>query len=93
MILTTDVLILIVQMAIKYGPEVTQAFAKLFKGGASLDDAIAALELAKTKTAEQYRDEAKANLAAVQAAAALVAATPVVNMPIDPSKDVVVPVP
>lgn len=55
---------LIAGLAIKYGPDVAMAFAKMFKGGATIDDAIAALELAKTKTAEQYLAEAKAALAA-----------------------------
>jgi hypothetical protein len=50
-------------LLLKYGPDVALAFAKMFKGGATIDDAIAALELAKTKTAEQYLAEAKAALA------------------------------
>ncbi len=57
--MSTEVLSLIVGLAIKYGPDVAAAFAKLFKGGATIDDAIAALELAKTKTAAQYLEEAK----------------------------------
>ena len=72
MILTTDLAILIAQLAIKYVPEVALAFAKLLKGGSSIDDAIAALELAKTKTAEQYLDEAKAALVAEQAASTVI---------------------
>lgn len=62
--MSVEMISLIAGLAIKYGPDVAMAFAKMFKGGATIDDAIAALELAKTKTAEQYLAEAKAALAA-----------------------------
>ena len=52
-------IVALIQLAIQYGPDVALAFAKLFKTGSTIDDAIAALELAKTKTAEQYLTEAK----------------------------------
>ncbi len=60
--MNSETIALIIQLALKYGPEVAMAFAKLFKGGSTIDEAIAALELAKTKTAEQYLAEAKAAL-------------------------------
>lgn len=62
MILTQEAVILLISAAIKYGPDAAIALARLFKTGATLDDAIAALELAKTKTAQDYLDEAKAKL-------------------------------
>jgi len=79
--ITNELLQLIAGLAIKFGPDVAMAFAKMFKGGATIDEAIAALELAKTKTAEQYLAQAKAELLAQQG-------IPVVDMPIDPTKDV-----
>jgi 4-hydroxy-L-threonine phosphate dehydrogenase PdxA len=57
--MSEEAIVIIAQLLIKYGPDVGTAFAKMFKGGATVDDAIAALELAKTKTAEQYLTEAK----------------------------------
>ena len=63
-VLTPEVISLLAQLLLKYGPDVAQAFAGLFKGGKTVDDAIAALEVAKTKTAEQYLANAKAALAA-----------------------------
>ena len=54
------VIIALIQVAIKYGPDAAIAIAKLFKTGATIDDAIAALEVAKTKTAQDYLNEAKA---------------------------------
>jgi hypothetical protein len=53
-------IIALIQAAIKYGPDTAIALAKLFKTGVSIDDAIAALELAKTKTAQDYLDAASA---------------------------------
>ena len=70
--LTPEIISLLLQAALKYGPEVAQAFAGLFKGGKTIDDAISALELAKTKTAEQYLAEAKAAWLAEQAASAVI---------------------
>ena len=65
--MSVEIISLLAGLAIKYGPDVAMAFAKMFKGGATIDDAIAALEIAKTKTAEQYLAEAKAALLAQQA--------------------------
>lgn len=58
--LTAEVLTELLKAAVKYGPDIALEFAKLFKNGATINDAIAALEKAKTKTAQQYLDEAKA---------------------------------
>jgi len=60
---------LLAGLLLKYGPDVALAIAGLFKSGKTIDDAIAALELAKTKTAEQYLAEAKAVLEAQAALA------------------------
>jgi len=60
--MSLEIVTLLAGLAIKYGPDVALAFGKMFKGGATIDDAIAALELAKTKTSEQYLAEAKAAL-------------------------------
>ena len=74
-LLTPEIISLIAQLAIKYVPDVAIAFANLFKPGKTIDDAIAALELAKTKTAEQYLADAKAAYAAQLAAAAAAGGT------------------
>ena len=49
------------EFAIKFGLDAAIAWAQSLKQGATIDDAIAALQAAKTKTAQQYLDEAKAN--------------------------------
>ena len=49
---------LVARLLLVYGPQVAMAFAKMFKTGATIDDAIAALTLAESKTAQQYREEA-----------------------------------
>lgn len=57
--MTPETITLLVNLTLKYGPDVAIAFANLFKKpGATIDDAIAALELAKTKTAMDYLKEA-----------------------------------
>lgn len=58
--LTPDIIVSLISLAIKYGPDVALAFANLFKSGVTIDQAIAALELAKTKTAQDYLNAAKA---------------------------------
>lgn len=57
--MSESLIIALATLAVKYGPDVAIAFAKLFKGSATIDDAIAALEVAKTKTADDYIEEAK----------------------------------
>ena len=49
----------IIQFATKFGLDAALAILNGIKGGKTIDDAIAALELAKIKTAEQYLQEAK----------------------------------
>ena len=75
--LNRDDINLIAGMALKYFPELVLEMGNMFKNSTTVDDAIAALEEAKTKTAADYLAEAKAELAG----------TPVVDMPLDPSKD------
>lgn len=57
-------LIALIQFAIKFGLDSALAIAKANKD-ASIDEAIAALEVAKTKTAQDYLDEAKAKVPVV----------------------------
>lgn len=52
-------IITLIEFAIKFGIDAAISLAGALKSGATIDDAIAALELAKTKTAQQYLDEAK----------------------------------
>ena len=59
--MTPELWISVLQFAIKFGIDATIAIIGAMKSGATIDDAIAALELAKTKTAQEY-------LAAAQAA-------------------------
>lgn len=54
-------LIALIQFAIKFGLDAALAIARASKD-ASIDEAIAALEVAKNKTAQDYLDEAKAKL-------------------------------
>lgn len=56
--MSEQLIITLITVLIKYGPDVALAFAKLTKSGATIDDAIAALELAKTKTAQDYLNAA-----------------------------------
>lgn len=58
-ILTQDSLASLINFGIKFGIDAALAIAQAFKGGATIDDAIAALEAAKTKTAQQYLAEAQ----------------------------------
>ena len=48
----------VLRYAIKFGIDATIAIVKAINSNATIDDAIAALEVAKTKTAQQYLDEA-----------------------------------
>lgn len=58
--LTPEVLASWLNFAVKFGIDAAIAIAGAFKTGATIDDAIAALQAAKTKTAAQYLAEAKA---------------------------------
>ena len=77
--MSEQLLIAILNFAVKFSIDAALIVARGFRDGATIDQAIASLELAKTKTAQQYLDEA--------------AAKPVVDMPVDPSKDVFTPKP
>ena len=48
----------IIQFAIKFGIDAAISIVKGIKAGTTIDDAIAALEVAKTKTAQDYLNEA-----------------------------------
>jgi len=63
------------EFAIKFGLDAAIALASSMKPGATIDDAIAALQTAKTKTAQQYLDEAKSAAAAGVQISASVAPT------------------
>lgn len=56
--MSETLLIAILQFAVKFGIDAALAIARGVKGGATIDDAIAALEQAKTKTWDQYKAEA-----------------------------------
>lgn len=58
-----EILLRLAEYAIKFGLDAAIALAKAIQSGANIDTAIAAFELAKTKTAGQYIDEAKAQQA------------------------------
>ena len=61
--MTPEIIVAILNFATKFGIDAAVAIIQnLNKPAASLDDAIAALQAAKTKTAQQYLDEAKAAL-------------------------------
>lgn len=49
----------VIQFAVKFGLDAAIAIIRGINTSASIDDAITALELAKTKSAQQYLDEAK----------------------------------
>lgn len=55
-----EIVLLILQYGLKYGPEVGIAIAEAVQKGASIDDAIAALKLAQTKLPQDYVAEAQA---------------------------------
>ncbi len=57
--LTPEQLTALLNAAIKFGIDAALALVNMFKSGATIDDAIAALELAKTKTIQQYKDDDK----------------------------------
>lgn len=57
--MTPELWIALIQFGTKFGLDAALAIINGIKGGKTIDDAIAALELAKTKTAEQYLQEAK----------------------------------
>ncbi len=61
MILTPELLTSFLNLAVNLGVDAAIAIGKaVSKPGATLDDAIAALEAAKTKTSDDYLSEAKA---------------------------------
>ena len=55
-----EVTVLLIQFAIKFGLDAAIAIAKALQAGATIEDAIAALEIAKIKTAQTYLDDARA---------------------------------
>lgn len=61
--MTTELMAALLQFGIKFGIDAALAIVQNLKGGITIDTAIAALEAAKTRTAQQYLDEAKAALA------------------------------
>ncbi len=61
--MSEQAIITLAEFAINFGIDAAIAIAGAFKTGATIDDAIKALELAKTKTAQDYLNEAKANVA------------------------------
>jgi len=65
--------IALIHFAVKFGIDAAIALAKGLQGGATIEQAIAALEVAKTKTAEQYLADADAQLQAATAILAPVA--------------------
>lgn len=70
MILTPELWIAILNFGTKFGIDAAMAIAQGIKGGKTIDDAITALDAAKSKTAADYLKEAQA------AAAATAATTP-----------------
>lgn len=58
--MTSEEKVALIQAAVKFGIDAAIAMAAMFKSTATIDDAIAALEAAKTKTAADYIAEAKA---------------------------------
>lgn len=56
--MTPELAVALAQFAVKFGIDAAIAFAKGMQG-ATIDDAIKALEEAGTKTAQMYLDEAK----------------------------------
>ena len=58
--MTPDLWAMLIQWAIKFGIDSAIDIANGIKGGKTIDDAIAALEVAKTKTAQDYLNESKA---------------------------------
>lgn len=52
----------LIQLLVKFGIDGAIAIMTSIKGAHTIDDAIAALEVAKTKTAQMYLDEAKASV-------------------------------
>lgn len=63
MTLTPEIAVALINAAVNLGIDAALALAKMFKG-ATIDDAINALQEAKTKTAQDYLNEAKAALPA-----------------------------
>lgn len=58
--LTPEIAVALLNAAINLGIDAALALSKMFKSGATIDDAIAALQEAKTKTAQDYLNQAKA---------------------------------
>jgi len=50
-------IIALIQFGIRFGLDAAIAIARAFKRDATIEDAVAALELAKTKTAQDYLRE------------------------------------
>lgn len=57
--MSENLIIALLNFAVKFGVDAAIAIIKSLKSSATIDDAIAALEVAKTKTAQQYLDEEK----------------------------------
>jgi len=57
--MTPELWLALIQFATKFGLDAALAILNGIKGGRTIGDAIAALELAKLKTAEQYLQEAE----------------------------------
>lgn len=51
-------IIALAELAVKYGPDLAATFAKLWAGKASIDEAIADLDAAAKKSADDYLAEA-----------------------------------
>ncbi len=61
--MTPELWVAILNFAVKFGIDAAIAIANGLKGGSkTIDDAIAALEMAKTKTPDDYLKEAKGQL-------------------------------
>lgn len=60
MTLTPELMLALIQFATKFGLDAALAIAQVVKGGKTIDDAIAALDAAKTKTAQDYLNDAAA---------------------------------
>ena len=58
--MTEATIVALSEFAVKFGLDAAIAWAASMKPGATVDDAIAALQAAKTKTAADYLAEAKA---------------------------------
>jgi hypothetical protein len=57
--MTPALWIAVIEFAVKFGLDAAIAITAAIKPGATIDDAITALQAASQKTAQQYLDEAK----------------------------------